>query len=98
MDFTVRLERLPTLVAALERAKSEIETALPVEQTITPPGDDPANIAVAEHLGAGMFAKHLEVHTAYRAALTDAITAMNDTVTEYLARETTTTATFGGRP
>lgn len=98
MDFTVRPERLPTLVTALEKAMSEIQAALPAEQTITPPGDDPANIAVAEHLGALVSARHLEAHSAYQARLMDAISAVNDTMTEYLTRETTATLIFGGRP
>jgi hypothetical protein len=98
MDFTVRPERLPTLVMALEKAMSEIQAALPPEQAIAPPGADPASVAVAEHLGVRMFARHREAHSAFQAGLVDAISAMNDTMTEYLARETGAVATFGGRP
>jgi hypothetical protein len=98
MGFTVRSERVPTLVMALEKARSEIQAALPAEQTITPPADDPANVTVAKHLGEGISARHRETHSAYQAVLMDAISAMNDTMTEYLARESSATFTFGGRP
>jgi hypothetical protein len=98
MGFTVRSERLPTLVMALEKARSELQEALPAAQTITPPGDDPANVAIAEHLGELVSARHRETHRAYQAVLMEAISAMNDTMTEYLARETSAILTFGGRP
>jgi hypothetical protein len=98
MDFTVRPERLPTLVMALEKAMSEVQAALPPEQAIAPPGEDPASVAAAEHLGARMSARHSEAHSAFQVALVDAISAMNDTKAEYLARETRAALTFGGRP